>query len=158
MSDPIHEFVVRRRVEFSETDMAGIVHFSAYFKWMEAAEHALFRHLGQSVVMRIGDRRYGWPRVHAECDWQAPLKFEDEFDVKLLVREVRRSSIIFDFAFLKLSGESPQRVGRGSFTTVCVSHDGDGKMKAAAIPVEIAGRLQPAPAEALAELAAPGSA
>ena len=148
------EFTTRHLVQFSETDMAGIVHFSAYFKWMEAAEHALFRHLGLSVVTRIGERRYGWPRVHAECDWQAPLRFEDEFDVRLLVREVRRTALLFDFAFIKVSDGPPQRVARGSFTTVCVRHDGDGKMKAVEIPPEIAGRLQPAPAEALAELAA----
>ena len=154
MTDQIHEFTLRRRVEFSETDMAGIVHFSAYFKWMEAAEHALFRLLGTSVVTRLGDRRYGWPRVHAECDWQAPLKFEEEFDVKLLVREVRRTSLVFDFVFLKAGDGSPRQVARGSFTTVCVSHDADGKMQAVAIPLEIAGRLRPAPPEAFAELTA----
>ena len=153
MPDPLHEFVLRRRVEFSETDMAGIVHFSAYFKWMEAAEHALFRELGHSIVTRIGDRRYGWPRVHAQCDWQAPLKFEDEFDIRLLVREVRSKSLVFDFAFIKVSGSGPQQVARGSFTTVCVSHEADGKMKAVEIPVEIGGRLRPAPAELLAEVA-----
>ena len=151
MLNPIHEFTLRRRVEFSETDMAGIVHFSAYFKYMEAAEHALFRHLGQSVVTRIGGQRYGWPRVHAECDWLSPLVFEDEFDVQLLVREVRPKALVFDVHFIKHSAAGPQRVARGSFTTVCVSHGEGGKMQSVAIPPEIAGRLRPAPAEALTQ-------
>jgi acyl-CoA thioester hydrolase len=40
------EYKVRRRVEFSETDMAGIVHYSNFFRYMEAAEHEFFRSLG----------------------------------------------------------------------------------------------------------------
>lgn len=42
-------FIWERRVEFCETDAAGICHFSSFFVFMEQAEHALFRHLGWSV-------------------------------------------------------------------------------------------------------------
>ena len=45
------EFKAIRRVEFSETDMAGIVHYSNFFRYMETAEHGFFRSLGYSVVM-----------------------------------------------------------------------------------------------------------
>jgi hypothetical protein len=40
MPTPFH---TSRFVEFSDTDMAGIMHFSAYFRYMEAAEHELRR-------------------------------------------------------------------------------------------------------------------
>ena len=40
----------RRRVEFRDTDAAGIVHFSAFFVWMESAEHELLRAAGVPVV------------------------------------------------------------------------------------------------------------
>ena len=46
-----YEFKVQRRVEFSETDMAGIMHYSNFFRFMETAEHAFYRDLGHSVVM-----------------------------------------------------------------------------------------------------------
>lgn len=46
-SSPI--FTWNRRVEFAETDAAGIVHFSSFFLYMEQAEHALFRSLGLSI-------------------------------------------------------------------------------------------------------------
>ena len=49
-----YEFKVRRRVEFSETDMAGIVHYSNFFRYMEAAEHAFFRSLGLSIHKQPG--------------------------------------------------------------------------------------------------------
>ena len=57
-----YEYKVRRRVEFSETDMAGIVHYSNFFRHMEAAEHAFFRSLGYSVVTTQTDPPRGWPR------------------------------------------------------------------------------------------------
>ena len=46
-----YEFKATRRVEFSDTDMAGIVHFSKFFQYMETVEHGFFRALGFSVVM-----------------------------------------------------------------------------------------------------------
>jgi YbgC/YbaW family acyl-CoA thioester hydrolase len=129
--------------------MAGIVHFSAYFKYMEAAEHAFFRSLGFSVVTRIGHEIYGWPRVHAECDFNSPLRFEDEFDIHLLVREVRSKAIVFDFIFTTPAEQGARRIGRGSFTTVCVTKKPDGTMTSSPIPAAIAERIQPAPAERL---------
>ena len=44
-----YEFKIVREVEFSDTDMAGIMHFSNFFRFMEAAEHAFFRSLGLSI-------------------------------------------------------------------------------------------------------------
>jgi len=143
-----HEHTIRRRVEFSETDMAGIVHFSRFFRYMETAEHAFFRSLGFSIVTRIGDRSYGWPRVHAECDYHAPLAFEERFEVKLRVREIRSRSLIYDFVFTRLVDEEPADVvARGSLTAVCVTEGEDGTMQATPLPREITERIEPAPAE-----------
>jgi acyl-CoA thioester hydrolase len=148
---PIDQFAIMRRVEFSDTDMAGIVHFSVYCRYMESAEHALFRALGHSVVTEIDGRMYGWPRVHMECDWIAPLRFEDEFEIRLFIRELRSKAIVFDFVFTRTNGPQPQRVATGSLTTVCVTHDGAGAMRAAAIPPQIADRLRPASKQTLAK-------
>src|SRR5689334_6065032 len=49
VNDQSAGFRYTRRVQFSETDMAGIVHFSAYFRFMEEAEHALWRAAGVSI-------------------------------------------------------------------------------------------------------------
>ena len=80
-----YEFQVTRRVEFSETDMEGIMHFSNFFRFMETAEHAFFRSLGYSVVLSRNGLMFCLPRVHAECDYTAPLRFEDEVQIHLLV-------------------------------------------------------------------------
>ena len=143
-----YEFKVSRRVEFSDTDMAGIVHYSNFFLYMEVAEHGFFRSLGFSVVPRHMDPPVGWPRVHAECDYQQPLRFEDEIEIHLLVSEKRTKSLSYQFRVRKLNASPPVEVARGLVTVVCVTHE-DGQMKAAVIPAEIADKVEVAPAEAL---------
>ena len=71
-------FRTTRVVEFGDTDMAGIVHFANFFRFMEAAEHAFLRSLGLSVVMEIDGGKYGLPRVSASCDYLKPARFGDE--------------------------------------------------------------------------------
>jgi acyl-CoA thioester hydrolase len=143
-----YEYKVRRRVEFSETDMAGIVHYANFFRYMEAAEHEFFRSLGFSVVTRQVDPPVGWPRVRAECDYQQPLRFEDEFEVHMLVTEKKSKSLSYQFRIRKLDAQPPVEVARGALTVVCVTHQG-GTMKAAVIPQEIADQIEVAPPEVL---------
>ena len=58
-------FSTQRRVEFRDTDTAGIAHFTAFFYYMEAAEHECLRQLGLSVLMKDADGQLTWPRVAA---------------------------------------------------------------------------------------------
>jgi len=143
-----YEYKSRRRVEFSETDMAGIVHYANFFRYMEAAEHEFFRSLGFSVVTRQVDPPVGWPRVRAECDFKLPLRFEDEFEVHMLVTEKKSKSLSYQFRIRKLNASPVVEVARGSLTVVCVSHQGSG-MKATLIPQEIADQIEVASAEIL---------
>jgi YbgC/YbaW family acyl-CoA thioester hydrolase len=142
-----YEFRLRRRVEFSETDMAGIVHYANFFRYMESAEHAFFRSLGFSIVTREVDPPVGWPRVHASCDYVEPLRFEDEIEIHLLVKEKKSKALRYEFRFRKLGGEQPVEVARGALTVVCVRHEGT-RMKAAVIPGAIADKIEVAPPEA----------
>lgn len=141
----VEAFTIRRRAEFSDTDMAGIVHFAQFFRYMEAAEHALFRQVGYSIVTQVEDQHVGWPRVHAECDYRAPLRFEEEFDIAVRVRQRRTRSLVLDFVFTRAAGG--ETVATGSLTTVCVAYDGAGVMKAVPIPPAIAEALAPYVAE-----------
>lgn len=137
------EFSIQRRVEFSETDMAGIVHYANFFRYMEAAEHAFFRSLGTSIVdSSLG---VGWPRVHAECDYRRPLHFEDDVTVRLLVAAKHARSLRYQFRFHCRNEE----VARGTLTVVCVRRDSEGKMKATDIPTAIADLIDVADAAQL---------
>src|SRR5262245_30662606 len=102
-----YEFKAQRRVEFSDTDMAGIMHYSNFFRFMETAEHAFFRSLGFSIApggALPGHPRVGWPRVHASCDYHRPLRFEDLVEIHLLVAEKKSKAITYQFRFFKLAG------------------------------------------------------
>lgn len=143
-----YEFKLVRRVEFFETDMVGLVHYSNFFRYMEAAEHAFFRSLGISVVTRQVDPPVGWPRVHADCDFLQPVHFEDEIEIRLLVSEKKAKSLSYVFRFVKLNASPPFEVARGSLTVVCVLHQ-DGKMRASTIPKAIADKFEVAPPELL---------
>src|SRR5687767_4366053 len=104
--------------------MAGIVHFATFFRYMEAVEHEFFRSLGLSIHTKLDGRTITFPRVHADCDFSAPLRFEDVVELHLLVREVRSKAIVFDFILTKVGGDGAE-VARGSITTVCVTRGPD---------------------------------
>ena len=134
-------FVYRRRVHFAETDLAGIVHFSCFFRYMEEAEHAWWRAAGLTIA-RPGDEM-GWPRVAASFDYRAPLRFEDEIEVAVRIAEVARRTVRYDFEIRRGS----TCVGRGSMTVACVRHAPDGSMTSISLPPDIVPRLRAAAAD-----------
>lgn len=144
-----YEFKATRRVEFADTDMAGIMHYSNFFRFMETAEHGFFRSLGFSIVMDQSSPPVGWPRVHAECDYFQPLRFEDEVEIHMLVSEKRSKSLSYVFRFLKLNAPSSVEIARGSLTVVCITRNAEGKMTACSIPKAVADKIETAPAELL---------
>ena len=145
-----YQFRLTRQVEFSDTDMAGIAHFTAFLRYMEAAEHAFFRSLGFSIHTTGFPEPIGWPRVHVDCDFSYPLRFEDTVEISLYVREKREKSIVYSFVFRKLNEEPAREVARGSLAVACVTRDkATGKMKGFPIPKAIADKIEVAPPELL---------
>ena len=142
-----YEFTTTRRVEFAETDMAGLVHFAGYFRYMEETEHAFFRSLGFSVVL-WKQFKVGLPRVHASCDYTGPLHFEDEVEIRLRVREKKEKSLSYDFLFRRVKPQPAVEVARGRITVVCVTRDEAGTMRSVPIPEPIARLIEVAPAGA----------
>ena len=133
-------FHYRRRVLFSETDLAGIAHFSNFFRWMEETEHAFYRSLGLSVhPMQHGvtETATGWPRLKASAEYRLPLQFEEEFEVELLVAEMRTKAIRYEMKFWKHPDDAALRkvAARGELVVVAVRAEaGTREMHATAIP------------------------
>ena len=159
-----YEFKMTRLVEFAETDMAGIMHFANYFRYMEAVEHAFFRSLGLSVHETTAEGMNGFARIHASCDYLAPLRYQDEVEIHLLVAEKRSKSITYEAIFRKLndSGESSAGgsnsggsnsggdIARGRWTVVCVAKDrNDAQMKSVTFPADVDSKIEVAPHEML---------
>jgi 4-hydroxybenzoyl-CoA thioesterase/acyl-CoA thioester hydrolase len=112
MPTPFH---TSRFVEFSDTDMAGIMHFSAYFRFMEAAEHQLLRSLGFSVYSEIDGNTVTFPRVAASCDFVSPARCEDVLEIDVTVQRVGTKSVTYGFDFSQRGRE----VANGQMTCVC---------------------------------------
>jgi YbgC/YbaW family acyl-CoA thioester hydrolase len=144
-----HTFRDRRRIEFYETDMAGIVHFSNYFRFMESTEHAFFRSLGLALHHHEGADMSGWARVDARCQYRQPLRYMDEVEVELRVRAKKRSSLAYDFVFRRVGDRNgpiePDEVAHGALEVVHVTSQGGGPMRASAMPDDVAHAIEVAP-------------
>jgi acyl-CoA thioester hydrolase len=132
----VSEFVYRRRVQFAETDLAGIVHFSVIFRYMEEAEHALWRAAGLSIA--DPEDELGWPRVSAACEFRNPLRFEDEFEVRIRVGALKTRFLEYEFTIVR----EATVIAVGTITSVCVRKTADGKMRATEVPPDVARKLR----------------
>ncbi len=135
MSSP---FRTQRRVEWRDTDAAGIMHFSAFFTYMEEAEHELLRSVGLSVSSSGDDGHVSFPRVAAKCDYRRPAKFEDVMDIEVVILRLGEKSITYDFRFAAAGHE----LAAGSITAVCCRVDCD-PPRSMPIPKHVAELLAP---------------
>ena len=131
-----NQFVIKRRVQFAETDAAGVLHFANYFRLMEEAEHAYWRSMGLSVITADRGRQISWPRVATSCEYFLPARFEDELELVLEIEEVGNRSLTYKVAF----GCRGKRIAVGTATIVCCELI-DGSFKAAPLPEVIRSKL-----------------
>jgi 4-hydroxybenzoyl-CoA thioesterase/acyl-CoA thioester hydrolase len=128
----------QRRIEFSDTDLGGIVHFSRFFVFMEGAEHEFLRSLGTSVDFKIDGHKAGWPRLSATCEYKSPARFEDVLDIEVRVLRKGRRSLTYGFEF-SIEG---RHVASGKIAAACCLLDLPEGLKAVPIPVEIAQEIE----------------
>jgi 4-hydroxybenzoyl-CoA thioesterase/acyl-CoA thioester hydrolase len=131
-------FKTTRRVQFHETDCAGIAHFSSFFTYMEEAEHEMLRQFGLRIFHETEDETISWPRVSAACDFRNPIRFEDMVDIEVRIVERTRRSITYGFLF---SCEG-RRIAEGRMTSVCCRMTDSGP-RATEIPGWIIEKLPP---------------
>ena len=124
-------FRTTRRVEFRDTDMARIVHFSVFFTYMEEAEHQLLRHLGMGVITEIDGQNISFPRVAAKCNYRNAIRFEEEITIEVRVLKIGTKSVTYGFQFFR--ADTP--VADGEITAVCCKFDGRHEGRPESIPV-----------------------
>lgn len=154
-----HDFTYRRRVEFAETDTAGVAHFAAFFQWMEEAEHALYRSVGGTAYRWSPDGVEGMPRTAVSCEYLRPVRYGDELDVRLVVREMTERSITYAVEFLRAgaeggvaggpedgTGAAAELVARGSMRVVhVVQTHGSLDWRVTGLPPVLREAIGPAP-------------
>ncbi|MEM8866017.1 MAG: thioesterase family protein [Planctomycetota bacterium] len=133
-------FRTRRLVEFSDTDMAGIAHFSAFFRWMEAAEHEFLRSLGYSIFDKAAEgHAVSFPRVNATCDYRSPAHCVDTLDIEVTVARLGSKSVTYAFHFLR----GDQAIADGKMTSVCCKMTAGEPPQPTPIPGDMAESLRP---------------
>ena len=130
----VSQSTIRRRVRFYETDAAGIVHFSVFFRFMEEAECELWRSAG---LRNAPTKDVSFPRVAASFDFRKPLRFDDEFEAHLRIAEIRTKAIRYSCE-VRLGGEI---AATGSMTIVCATVSAGQPARAIPIPAAITDRF-----------------
>lgn len=110
--------IYRTRVRFVDTDASGRIHYTAMFRYFEAAETEFLRARGCSYDT-IQTRTLGWPRVHVECDFTAEVGYDDLVDIAVAVERVGNTS--FTLSYDASVDERPAAKGR--ITIVCMSQE-----------------------------------
>ena len=138
-SSPLQAFRTTRRVEFSDTDAAGIAHFTAFFRWMEQAEHELLRSVGLSVFMQVEGQKVTWPRVSSKCDFRSMAKFEEVLEIATYISRLGEKSVTWSFRF----SIGLRDVASGEITTVCCRVNPDATLTSIPIPQLFLSKLRP---------------
>lgn len=129
-SPAIHRY--RRRIHFSETDAAGVAHFSRLTALVEEAEHDWFMNSGVLPFHAEG----GWPRVDLQIQYHAPCTFGDGIEITLhtLTWQHTTLSYHFDATLFPLDAEKPALLFSGKMTICHVRRKPEGGFSPEVIP------------------------
>jgi YbgC/YbaW family acyl-CoA thioester hydrolase len=131
-------FTTTRRVEFGDTDMAGIMHFANFFRFMESAETDFLRSRGLSVSWFAEGVKLGLPRVSASCDFQKPARFGDVLTIAVTLEKVGTKSVSYRFDFTNERGEA---LATGRISAVFCRNTA-GEIESLEIPREMRAKLE----------------
>ena len=123
---------MRIRVPFVDVDSSQRIHFTAMFRYMEAAEHHLMRTIGLPYATAL--EGLAVPRVHLSCDFRGAIRYDDELDVSARIARVGTSSWTVAFTSHNVSREQAPIVAEGQMVIVCMDPATE---RAAPLPVAL---------------------
>jgi len=135
---------VAHTVQFSETDMAGLVHFSNYLRYAERAEAALFQAWDFPLITTPPDEMRGFPRVRAKCRYLAPLDFGDDITITITLVAATERALDWKFRIHKDDPAAPVEVADGEMRTVYAQRPPDGSLQTTTLPPDFYAKLQAA--------------
>jgi acyl-CoA thioester hydrolase len=124
------ELTLRMFVEWVDTDAAGHHHHASVARFVEAAEQALYRSLGEPQLMKYV------PRVAYRAEYLSRLFYQDEIVVRLRVAKLGTTSLTYEFDIHRVGDGT--LAARGSYTVV---HIGELQGRSAPWPDDLRARL-----------------
>ena len=109
-------FCYKSKVTFSDTDAAGVAHFTSIQKYIENAEHTFFESRGVFSL----DRGYSWPRVSVEIRYLAPLRFREEFEINLFDFQKEKYLLCYSFKVFSQKEEKKREIAFGKKKIACL--------------------------------------
>ena len=123
-------------VHWVDTDVAGVMHFSNFFRYFEACEEEFYKSIRLPLTEIREKHGILLPRVEAHCQYKAPCRFEDTIDVTMKIREVAEKTITYDFLVTRKSDE--KIAAEGYVKCIAISKE----WKAVPLPKEVAARVR----------------
>ncbi len=84
---PIIEYTHTLRSRYGETDRMGYVYYGRYLEYFEVARTEMIRSYGTSY-REMEDSGILLPVTHAELDYKAPITYDEEMFIKVMVFEI----------------------------------------------------------------------
>ena len=126
-----YHYLAKHHVEFFETDLAGIVHFANFYRYMGQAEHQFFRSLGLKIHGTLPDGTvFGWPRVSATCSFKSPAFYEDDIEIGMTILRLTRRSLTIAYKFQR----DGVLLAEGELKTAYCIFPPDSKLESAEMP------------------------
>lgn len=97
-------FVIRQRVRFGETDAQQVVYYANYLLYAEVGRMAYLREIGVEWLRGLPALGLDFTIGEATVRYRAPLRFDDEFDIKVSMGEIRRASFSLDYTIDRADG------------------------------------------------------
>lgn len=137
----MHHFSITRRVEFYDTDVAGIMHFANYYRFMEVAEREFYRSLGIKIHGKFPDgTTYGWPRVACSANYSAPAYYDDLIEVRITIVRRSKRSLTMAYEFYR----DDQKLAAGEMKTAFCRVVQLGKIESVDMPDDVIAALDKA--------------
>jgi YbgC/YbaW family acyl-CoA thioester hydrolase len=100
-----NSFKTSLRVAWVDTDGAGVVHYSNYFRFFERAEEDFYRFLGFTFADYKTSGLW-FPRVEASCQYKKPAHYDEVLEIEVSVEELREKVVTLGFKVTnKTSGD-----------------------------------------------------
>jgi len=90
------EYDYHTRVYYRDVDQMGIVYYTRYLEYFEAARTELLRSIGLDVLT-VEKMGYFLPVISCHCDYKKPAKFDNELSIITKIYELPRSSMKIDY-------------------------------------------------------------
>ncbi len=113
----MHHFPIR--VYYEDTDMAGIVYYANYLRYIERARSDWVREIGiDQNAMRADGLVFAVRRI--EADYLSPAHFDEELQVETSVQQVTGARLVME----QVVKRGEERLFEAIVTVVCVSDTG----------------------------------